>query len=1560
MRNNDILIRQIIFDLDIASQADFQDYTISISQIVKERIGPMLEDIVSKHYANRDIVVKNITVNLDEIDLENWEAYEGTVYDQVFNQLRLAEIPSNNYDPLDNKSLSLRELLNFIAEYGLLPWSYNTKQKVNSFFKDQIEQFKNNNALFNILVSNQTAYRRIFNVLDPKSSQLFLKFLLKRDYPHYKRLQDFNKSLVKLRGLSPTLGSIKKEEYQILKYFYENANNLDRSIQLSIDHLKKTYSLNSKELSKLNRIEKKGNASSESLNEQLKLTGSAFKVQHFKQLIKLLIKLEDNNSLKKTIGSSDFNDSSSRSKFFVEGDFFKTLRKIVQLYKKDQNLSEQKLVKKLLDFLIQNKTSNRFEQSVVLTLGNAIFSEKKFESLRSTIRFKNLLSALNIKSVDRSIQQSVDHLKKTHSPNAKELSKLNPIEKKESATNESLNEQLKLTGSAFKVQHFKQLIKLLIKLEDNKSLKKTLGFSDFNDPSSVSKFFVKGDFFKTLRKIVQLYKKDQNLSEQKLVKKLLDFLIKNKASNRFEQYVVLTLGEAIFGERKFESLRSSISFKNLLSALKIKSAESFVEVIDIIDTILTLASRSIEKHKIQARALKALYPSLEKTKINELFVAILKSFDVDRKLPTFFQVDSLDEQKVSKIIEQVRKMQTLPNRPTSLDSNYFEFILNIDNEMTHLEESKQRSTDFISIKDILKSTKSLLEFLKAYRFREEVLNSFSVLSLQPSTEKVFSALLKTNFQSWLLIEQALIKIQDQIHFSDLDSKQFSAVLRYFLIKSLANGDAVKAFYPGEFTFNFLNFIELQSSIYRNKLKKVLIEGTISSEIEEVGFGFSVYIDNTSLDVLPQKTKTTLFYKNVYYSYLKTNTIPEWASLELIDDFEIVNFLKVLIDKNDGLFLETIFSQKQIVKNLLIFLKGVSKDYFKSLIDILQKEKSQGFLLKLFTSLTKDQSNQLSPYMLFEIIVNHQLWKIKNPLHLKTRFTEVLKSINPEWPTLFKNKITAVIKEKDVDFQRGKTWSEKEYQFLMSYFLDSGKIIVSQPFSKNEIIEQLVNYLAKNPERAIGYLLEFNITRISESAAYKEVFTRELILTIIEAHFSDAPLFLREIQTYFKEVVALETADALFYKSLELILTNYVVENKSKQSVIPKLINLVTEFKGKSYTGLIKKLKLLFEQSQKKPIEQSLVLNRISNDEIKLDAFRHYIELGFYPLEVNEIAQIDLFKNLVKTYPLLLKKRLYLWSQDTEKLKRLFKLVITEQERRLLIALVHPQLLNLLDGLPELINLMLKETTITFIRKPSSPMQLRVLLSLWTKTNFIVNPYELIVGLIKDFLRENKISDDYFRLQLNTVKEDLQSDIKLIELKPFFEQTTKRRKPDKVEILKENTFNKTELEEGISINNSGLVIAWPFLTILFSKLDLIEDGKLKSDEAIQKAIAASQYLVDGKNEIDETELLLNKILCGADLDFYIDDTLELSEIELGICDMALKTIVAQWGKVKSIATLRDYFFKRKGVLKFDDNSGAELHVEKETRDILIKFLPWNLSVIKTSIMKTKLIIHWKYN
>ena len=82
----------------------------------------------------------------------------------------------------------------------------------------------------------------------------------------------------------------------------------------------------------------------------------------------------------------------------------------------------------------------------------------------------------------------------------------------------------------------------------------------------------------------------------------------------------------------------------------------------------------------------------------------------------------------------------------------------------------------------------------------------------------------------------------------------------------------------------------------------------------------------------------------------------------------------------------------------------------------------------------------------------------------------------------------------------------------------------------------------------------------------------------------------------------------------------------------------------------------------------------------------------------------------------------------------------------------------------------------------------------------------------------------------------------------------------------------------------MVIAWPFLNILFSKLGLIENSQLKDDESKQKALLATQYLVDGKLKT-ENKLVLNKILCGLQIDFYLDQSLELNDIETGVCDMA---------------------------------------------------------------------------
>ena len=1164
MANSDILIRQIIFDLEIPSQVNFQEYSDAVSKIVKERITIILQDLAMKFKLDSIIFIDNLTVDLGDIDLDNWQAYEGILFDQLLDQLRIQRSSPLSLKELDRGSQPFISLMKFISEFGLLPWSFNTRQKVNFYFKSEIIKLRSEKLIFNIFIGSEKSYSRIINILDKKNILIFLKSLLKQNYPIYKRLKELNKSFHKRQGLALTSKSIKKHDYQILRLFYKTPKSVNFIIKQSVQYFKKELDLNSNELYKINQLSNEFDSSIKHISEQSSISWSKFNEKHFKQFVGLLVTLEENNLLNKVIGSNKVNTSIFLKKIFVKGDFFKTLNNLIQLYKKEQSLSEKKFILTLVDYLFQNKTSNKFEQ-----------------------------------------------------------------------------------------------------------------------------------------------------------------------------YLTIILGEIIFKEKKYVSLRRYNLFENILSAIKIRPIESYLEVVEVIKVLLSKDSSSFDDDTIKGITLKALHPSLEKTKPKELFISVLKTLDKNITLPESIQLDSLSDKKILMVFDQVRKMRKSYRKLPNLDSNYFDFILNLDNEMNRLDVSTIRKTNFISLKEILINTKSLISFLVSYKTRDEVLNNFSKITLKDSKNKRFIALLKSDFQSWFEIEKKLIDIQDKKHFSELDTIQFESVLRYFLIKSLASEISSKNILIGEFTFNFLNFIQSRSSIYLNKLKETLIDGSINSQIEEVSIGFSAFVDNAFIDSLPQKTKTDLFYKNIYYSYLETNVMPEWSDQVSIDDFEIVNFIKILVDKKEIVFLERLFIEEKILKNILEYLKTESKTYLKNLIKVIQKDKKNEFVTNLFINLTKLQLKQLSPFLLFEIIILNKLWLIKNPLYLWDRIKEILISIKPEWGDLFESKIKSIFLQKDSEFSNlEKKWIRGDYQFLMRYFIDSTLLPTIQDVSKKEMIQKFSLFLVDNSLLAIGYLVELNIIRIKNTPSFRRLFTKELILKIIYTHFSDSSVFLKEIQMYFKELDRLIKEDELFYKSINLILSNFIVENRNKQNIIPELINIVEQSTDKNSTQLIGQLKHFFSETQNRSIEQSQLQVQIRRDVMRLDTFSYYIELGFYPPEIRDSIKKGFFKSLAKENPLLLKKRLFRWSKDDKKLNRLLKLVESKKDRFLLISIIHPQLLLFLKDLPHFIKSIFSEIGPSYNEKPESENTLLLLLSSWSKANFNLNPYELIVPLIEEFLRLN--------------------------------------------------------------------------------------------------------------------------------------------------------------------------------------------------------------------------------
>jgi hypothetical protein len=166
-------------------------------------------------------------------------------------------------------------------------------------------------------------------------------------------------------------------------------------------------------------------------------------------------------------------------------------------------------------------------------------------------------------------------------------------------------------------------------------------------------------------------------------------------------------------------------------------------------------------------------------------------------------------------------------------------------------------------------------------------------------------------------------------------------------------------------------------------------------------------------------------------------------------------------------------------------------------------------------------------------------------------------------------------------------------------------------------------------------------------------------------------------------------------------------------------------------------------------------------------------------------------------------------------------------------------------------------------------------------------------------------------------------------------------------------------EGITVHNGGLVLLWPFIGRLFNRLQLT-DGKVFHGEREQaRAIQLTEYLVTGKKEMEEYELSLNKVVCGAPLDFPVPSLLELTQEEEDLCQKMLVGVIRNWEKMKNTRpkTFQETFLKRDARLyKLEDR--WELSVERKAYDVLLDTLPWNITMFQLNWMPQRMVVHWK--
>ncbi len=214
---------------------------------------------------------------------------------------------------------------------------------------------------------------------------------------------------------------------------------------------------------------------------------------------------------------------------------------------------------------------------------------------------------------------------------------------------------------------------------------------------------------------------------------------------------------------------------------------------------------------------------------------------------------------------------------------------------------------------------------------------------------------------------------------------------------------------------------------------------------------------------------------------------------------------------------------------------------------------------------------------------------------------------------------------------------------------------------------------------------------------------------------------------------------------------------------------------------------------------------------------------------------------------------------------------------------------------------------------------------------------------------------------------LREESQLLQMSKKDKKNIVHKRPVNNKHSQSNTYKNTEgliqQEESIYINNAGLVLVAVFLPHLFKSLDLLhtnDQGKtrLRSKRAVSHAVHMLQYLVDGSTSTPEHLLVLNKILCGESIHIPVEQSIDLIEREVQLCNQLFEAVKANWACMAgtSISGLQQTFLQREGRLTRTEK-GWKLLVQRKTLDVLVDQVPWRLSITSEAWMPESISVVW---
>ena len=167
---------------------------------------------------------------------------------------------------------------------------------------------------------------------------------------------------------------------------------------------------------------------------------------------------------------------------------------------------------------------------------------------------------------------------------------------------------------------------------------------------------------------------------------------------------------------------------------------------------------------------------------------------------------------------------------------------------------------------------------------------------------------------------------------------------------------------------------------------------------------------------------------------------------------------------------------------------------------------------------------------------------------------------------------------------------------------------------------------------------------------------------------------------------------------------------------------------------------------------------------------------------------------------------------------------------------------------------------------------------------------------------------------------------------------------------------------IPISNAGLVILFPFLPMLFMRLNMLSQDRrdFNSNESKVRAIFILQHLMASEDrEYDEKDLFLNRLLINYPFNEPLPKRMEPNQDELNTIDSLLETAKTNWSKMRntSIRALQESFLNRAGFIEKTEWE-CTLTVEERAYDILLDSIPWSYKLVRFPWMESILKVNWR--